>query len=112
MRWWHSKDIQWKQTIAYTFCERFKWQGHCGCQVHCPKWKILVFPLAVPRSSSCASCCKWLHSVKLIMTDGDSQEMSQVDLFAISTYFVNAVHTQCGWHLVDQGWRQNCKGLD
>ncbi len=31
-----------------------------------------------------------LHSVKLIMTDGDSQEMSQAD-FAISTYFfVNA----------------------
>ena len=33
-----------------------------------------------------------LHSVKLIMTDGDSQEMSQVD-FAISTYFVNAVRS-------------------
>jgi hypothetical protein len=31
-----------------------------------------------------------LHAVKLIMTNGDSQEMSQVD-FAISTYFVNAV---------------------
>jgi hypothetical protein len=50
-----------------------------------------------------------LHSVKLILTDGDSQEMSQVD-FAFSTYFVNAGGTQCGWHLVDQGWRQNCKG--
>jgi hypothetical protein len=47
-----------------------------------------------------------LHSMKLIMTDGDSQEMSQVD-FTISTYFVNAVCTKCGWHLVDQGWRQN-----
>ena len=44
------------------------------------------------------------------MSDGDSQEMSQVD-FAISTYFVNAVCTQCGWHLVDQGWRRNCKGV-
>ena len=51
-----------------------------------------------------------LHSVKLIITDGDSQEMPQVD-FAISTYFVNAVRTQCGWHLVDQGCRRNCKGL-
>jgi MULE transposase domain len=51
-----------------------------------------------------------LQSVKLIMTDGDSQEMSQVD-FAISTYFVNAVRTRCGWHLVDQGWRRNCRGL-
>ncbi len=51
-----------------------------------------------------------LHSVKLIMTDGDSQEMSQVD-FAISTYFVNAVRTRCVWHLVEQGWRRTCKGL-
>jgi MULE transposase domain len=33
-----------------------------------------------------------LHSVKPVMTDGDLQEMSQVD-FAISTYFVNAVRT-------------------
>ena len=51
-----------------------------------------------------------LHFVKLITTDGDSQEMSQVD-FAISTYFVNAVRTRCRWHLVDQGWRRNYKGL-
>ena len=51
-----------------------------------------------------------LQLVRLIMTDGDSQEMAQVD-FAISTYFVNAVRTRCGWHLVDQGWRRNCKGL-
>jgi hypothetical protein len=51
-----------------------------------------------------------LHSVKQIMTDGDSKEISQVD-FAISTYFVNAVCTSCGWHLVEQGWRQNCKGF-
>ena len=51
-----------------------------------------------------------LHSVKLIMTDSDSQEISQVD-FAISTYFVNAVRPGCGWHLVEQGWRQNCKGV-
>jgi hypothetical protein len=34
-----------------------------------------------------------LHSVKLIMTDGDSQEMSQVD-FAISAYFVNALRDE------------------
>ncbi len=44
------------------------------------------------------------------MTDGDSQEISQVD-FAISTYFINAVRPGCGWHLVEQGWRQNCKGV-
>ena len=44
-----------------------------------------------------------LHSVKLIMTESDSQEMPQVD-FTISTYFVNAERTQYVWHLVDQGW--------
>ena len=51
-----------------------------------------------------------LNAVKLIMTDGDSQEMSQVD-YAISTYFINAVRSRCGWHLVDRGWRRNCTGL-
>ena len=51
-----------------------------------------------------------LHAVKLIMTDGDSQEMAHVD-YAISTFFINAVRSQCGWHLVDCGWRRNCKGL-
>ena len=51
-----------------------------------------------------------LHFVKLIITDGDSQEMAQVD-FARSTFFVNAKRTRCAWHLVDQGWRRNCRGL-
>jgi hypothetical protein len=51
-----------------------------------------------------------LRFVKLIMTDGDSQEMSQVD-FARKTHFVNAKRTRCAWHLVDQGWRRNCTGL-
>ena len=50
-----------------------------------------------------------LKKVKLIMTDGDSQEMQQVD-FAIATFLVNAVCTRCGWHLVNQGWKRHCKG--
>ena len=51
-----------------------------------------------------------LRLVKLVMTDGDSQEMAQVD-YAIATYFVNAVRSRCGWHLVHQGWRRECRGL-
>ena len=51
-----------------------------------------------------------LQLVKLIMTDGDAQEMAQVD-FAIDTFFVNAVRTRCGWHLIHQGWRRECRGL-
>jgi hypothetical protein len=50
-----------------------------------------------------------LQLVKLVMTDGDSQEMTQVN-YAIATYFVNAVCSHCGWHLVHQGWRQECGG--
>jgi hypothetical protein len=52
-----------------------------------------------------------LQLVKLVMTDGDSQEMTQVD-YAIATYFVNAVCSRCGWHLVHQGWRRECRGVD
>ena len=51
-----------------------------------------------------------LRLVKLVMTDGDPQEMAQVD-YAIAKYFVNAVCSRCGWHLVHQGWRQECRGL-
>ena len=51
-----------------------------------------------------------LRLVKLVMTDGDSQEMAQVD-YAIATYLVNAVRSRCGWHLVHQGWRRECRGL-
>jgi MULE transposase domain len=51
-----------------------------------------------------------LQLVKLIMTDGDSQEMTQVD-YAIDRFFVNAIRTRCGWHLVHQGWRRECRGL-
>jgi hypothetical protein len=51
-----------------------------------------------------------LQLVKLVMTDGDSQEMTQVD-YAIATYFVNIVCSRCGWHLLHQGWRQECRGL-
>jgi hypothetical protein len=51
-----------------------------------------------------------LRLVKLVMTDGDSQEMTQVD-YAIATYFVNAVRSRCGWHLVHQSWKRECRGL-
>jgi hypothetical protein len=51
-----------------------------------------------------------LKNVKLVMTDGDSQEVQLVD-FAIATLLVNAVRPRCGWHLVNQGWKRHCKGL-
>ena len=51
-----------------------------------------------------------LKLVKQVMTDGDSQEMEQVD-FAIATFFVNAVRSRCAWHLVHQGWKRHATGL-
>jgi hypothetical protein len=53
-----------------------------------------------------------LKKVKLVITDGDSQEMQQVDIaIAIATFLVNTVRPRCGWHLVNQGWKRHCKGL-
>ena len=52
-----------------------------------------------------------LKNVKFILTDGDRQETSQVDV-AIQLFFPHANRLRCGWHIVDQGWVNNCKGLN
>jgi hypothetical protein len=41
--------------------------------------------------------------VKLVITDGDSQECEQMDA-AIETVFKGAKRCRCGWHIVDRGW--------
>jgi len=41
--------------------------------------------------------------VRLMLSDGDSQECSQLDS-AIAVVFTNAVRRRCGWHIVDRGW--------
>jgi hypothetical protein len=51
-----------------------------------------------------------LRLVNLVLTDGDSQEMTQV-AYAITSYFAIAACSCCGWHFVHQGWRQECRGL-
>jgi hypothetical protein len=39
--------------------------------------------------------------VKVIVTDGNSQETSQLDI-AIALHFHNVCRVRCGWHVVDK----------
>ena len=43
-----------------------------------------------------------LQIVKVIISDGDSQEYSQIDC-NLKNHVTNAVRVRCGWHLVDGG---------
>jgi hypothetical protein len=47
-----------------------------------------------------------LQKVKVIITDGDSQETSQLDL-AIALFFPQVLRVRCGWHIIDRGWKRN-----
>jgi hypothetical protein len=51
-----------------------------------------------------------LARVQVVITDGDPQEMTQVD-YAIMEFFLNAIRVRCGWHAVIQGWARCCTGL-
>ncbi len=100
----HCWHFLWKIQIY----ERFKWKGYCGCQVHCPKWKFLVFPLAVPRNPSCAS---WytITTFREFFHDWQWLPRNVTSWLCHLHIFADAVHTQCGWHFVDQGWRKIVK---
>ena len=60
------------------------------------KW---LFTVALPALVGISTCQK----VQLVLTDGDSQECSQLDC-ALVDVFTNAVRRRCGWHIVDRGW--------
>jgi hypothetical protein len=49
----------------------------------------------------------YLSRVKCIVTDGDSQETSQLDM-AIENLFPNVCRVRCGWHIIDRGWKRVC----
>ena len=53
----------------------------------------------------------FISRVKVIITDGDSQETSQLDI-AIATHFQNVCRVRCGWHIVDRGWIRNAPRLN
>jgi hypothetical protein len=43
-----------------------------------------------------------ISRIQVIVTDGDSQEISQLDM-AIERFFPQAQRVRCGWHIVDKG---------
>ena len=47
-----------------------------------------------------------LHHIKVIISDGDANEMSQIDS-AISMYMPHVYRVRCGWHIVDRGWEKH-----
>ena len=55
----------------------------------------MVFPRLLPKHI--------LHKIKIVITDGDPQEFSQIDN-AIQTVIPNARRIRCGWHIVHQGF--------
>ena len=47
-----------------------------------------------------------LHKIKVIISDGDANEMSQIDS-AISIYMPHVHRVRCGWHIIDRGWEKH-----
>jgi hypothetical protein len=58
-----------------------------------------LFQTAVPSLLGRQVCDK----VKLIVTDGDAQEIDQLNK-ALRTTFKSARHRLCGWHLIEKTW--------
>ncbi|KAG7356565.1 MULE transposase domain containing protein [Nitzschia inconspicua] len=61
-----------------------------------------LFQTAVPAIIGKATC----ERIRLVLTDGDSQELTQLDA-AISSVFTKCVRRRCGWHIIHQGWKQH-----
>ena len=65
-----------------------------------------LFQVATPSLLGKVACA----SVQLLITDGDSQETSQLDQ-ALKTVFKSSQRRRCGWHIVEKGWDRNVAGL-
>ena len=50
-----------------------------------------------------------LSKIQVFITDGDSQETSQLDN-AIDSFFPQAKRIRCGWHIVNRGFLANVEG--
>jgi hypothetical protein len=60
-----------------------------------------LFQVATPSLLGASSC----DLVRLQITDGDSQETSQLD-DALKTVFKISKRRRCGWHIIDRGWER------
>ena len=68
----------------------------------CFRWVFrCVMPLLIGN--------KILQKIKLVITDGDSQETTQLD-FAISEKLTGLFRVRCGWHIIEKGWQKHCPG--
>ena len=66
------------------------------------KWLFLtVFPALLGKDV--------LQHIKVIVTDGDSQEIQQLEE-AIKTHFPDAYRIRCSWHIIDCGWNRLVRG--
>ncbi|KAG7348387.1 MULE transposase domain containing protein [Nitzschia inconspicua] len=65
-----------------------------------------LFQTAVPAIIGKTTC----ERIRLVITDGDSQELTQLD-DAISSVFTKCVRRRCGWHIIHQGWKQHVGSL-
>jgi hypothetical protein len=63
-----------------------------------------LFKSAVPTIFGKEGC----ERIRLVITDGDSQEYSQLDA-AIAAVFINARRRRCGWHIVTKGWDKHVR---
>ena len=58
----------------------------------------VVFPRLIPKHILC--------DIRVVITDGDPQEFSQVDN-TIVNIIPNAKRLRCGWHIVALGFEKN-----
>lgn len=58
-----------------------------------------IFFHGIPTLMGKAACSK----VKMIITDGDSQETLQLDNAIRSKVYGNAIRRRCGWHIIEKG---------
>jgi hypothetical protein len=49
-----------------------------------------------------------LKRIKIVVTNGNSQEISQLD-DAITSFFPHAYRIRCSWYIIDRGWNKKVK---
>ena len=64
-----------------------------------------LFHVAAPKLFDMENC----RRVQLIISDGDSQEMFQIDLSICASIFPSAQRQRCSWHMVDRTWNTGKK---
>lgn len=76
-------------------------------RLRCDKWDaVLPFEVACLHETIGHTV---LQRIMVVISDGDSQETSQLDL-AIFQYFRHVQRVRCGWHIVEKGVQSHCPG--